>query len=172
MAAPRRRVFRRGLTAPGRTTWGALVGTTANTSVAASSIVFLGNFSLDNPGINETVMRTRGLLHISSDQAAAEESQIGAFGMCVVTDQALTIGVTALPGPVSDADDDIWFVWQPIVASGAAVLSGRLGWQYEIDSKAMRRIQEGKNVALMIENASASNAFEIGLALRLLSKRM
>ena len=64
-----------------------------------------------NPGLDITVLRTVGILSISSDQSGAAEQQIGAFGMICVSDSAVAIGVTAMPDPVVDADDDGWFVY-------------------------------------------------------------
>ena len=158
---------------PRRLNWSALVGTTANSTVAAATKVIIGAFTLDNPGISETVMRTRGRIYISSDQSAAEESQIGALGMAVVTDNAHAAGAASLPGPVTDAGDDGWFLWMPIIQSGAAdITAAQVGLGYDFDSKAMRRVEQGYRVVVMIENASASNAFEFGFIARLLAKRM
>jgi hypothetical protein len=47
---------------------------------------------------------------ISSDQFAQSESQIGAIGLAVVTDQAVGIGVTAVPTPITDLSSDSWFL--------------------------------------------------------------
>ena len=60
-----------------------------------------------------TVVRTRGLLTIWSDQVAVAESPQGIFGMIVVKDTAAQIGSTALPDPLNEVDDD-WYVYQPM----------------------------------------------------------
>jgi len=48
-----------------------------------------------------TIIRTHLEILISSDQLTADEKQIGAIGMCVVSNQAESVGVTAVPTPVS-----------------------------------------------------------------------
>jgi len=62
-----------------------------------------------------TVVRTRGILSIQSDQAAAIENQFFAYGHCVVSDQATAIGVTAVPTPDTDDTSDLWFVYERLM---------------------------------------------------------
>ena len=156
---------------PSETNWARIVETT-QTTVPASSKVLLAIFVLSNPAINETVLRTRGRLWVQSDQAAAVENQLGAFGMIVVTDLALSIGVASIPGPVTDLSDDGWFVWVPFMQSSSlAADGGPTGYSYEIESKAMRKTSEGFGIALVVENSSASNGFQASIALSLLGKR-
>ncbi len=50
-----------------------------------------------------TIVRTRGLLIVQSDQVAATEQPFGALGLSVVTDQASAIGISAVPTPITDA---------------------------------------------------------------------
>ncbi len=77
-----------------------------------STKILLGVFVLSNVGIGETVRRTIGNIWVVSDQAAADEVQVGAFGCIVVTDLAAAAGAASIPGPFTDANDDGWFVWQ------------------------------------------------------------
>ena len=58
-------------------------------------------------GVTYTVLRIRGILHVASDQVATVEGQHGAFGAAVVTNQAATTGITAMPKPVDDGNGDI-----------------------------------------------------------------
>ena len=44
-----------------------------------------------------TLIRVRGIFTIASDQSAATETQVGALGVAVVSEQAASIGVTAVP---------------------------------------------------------------------------
>ena len=150
--------------APG--TWARFVDD-APVTVAAGTKVLFASFILSNIGINETVRRTRGIIHMRSDQAAGNEDQAGAFGMIVVTDLAVAAGAASIPGPVTDASDDGWFVWVPMIGAGATVTEGRVGFSFEFDSRAMRRVQEGFTIALMYENASATLGLvaDIGVSL-------
>ena len=135
--------------------------------VAAATKVLVNIIVLSNPGIGETVRRTRGLIMVKSDQSAAEEQQFGAVGFVVVNDLAIAAGAAAIPGPFSEQDDDGWYVWQPLFSSFE---SGETSAQfYPFDSKAMRRVEEGFSVAVMVENASATTGLEVAIAISSLS---
>ena len=90
--------------------WAGLVSS-VYTNIPAASRVLLGSFVPTNAGIDLTVLRTVGGISVVSDNASAGESQIGAFGMIMVTDWALAAGVASVPDPVSDVADD-WFIYQ------------------------------------------------------------
>ncbi len=142
--------------------------------MAASAKVLLASFSLSNPGIGETIRRTRGVFLVMSDQTTNTELQIGAFGMIVVNDLALAAGAASIPGPETDANDDGWFVWEPFLQVGEPAVgqgaSGAEAWPgYRFDSKAMRRVEEGFSIAVMIENSSSSHGFEALTSISLLS---
>jgi len=157
------RGFRRG------TSWSRLVET-GYTAVAASTKVLLGSFTSTR---TETAIRTRGMISVKTDTPASAEVQLGAFGVVVVSDAALAAGAASIPGPVTDAQDEGWMVWQPFMQShlvaGLTVVT-MLSKEYQFDSKAARRVDLGYSLALMVENASASNAFDVALALSLLTK--
>ena len=84
-------------------------------AVPPASKVLLASLVLDNDGIDETILRNVGVVGIASDQVAANEFQFGAVGMCLVTDTALALGITAIPDPVTNGDDDIWMFYQSFV---------------------------------------------------------
>ena len=111
------------------TTWSRLVMTDFFT-VPAASKVLLANFTLGNPGIGETVRRTRGQFAIISDQSAAPEFQLGAIGGVVISDVAAAVGVTATPGPFTERDDDGWFFWQGFTESKTAAGGNQTLWSY------------------------------------------
>ncbi len=142
--------------------------------VGTASKLLLATLTPTNAGIDETIMRTVGMLAVATDQLAATENQIGAFGMIIVTDRAAAAGVASIPGPVTDGGDDGWFVYQPIVQQfgfGSAVgFDASLGQRYMVDSKAKRVLQNGEVVALVVENISAVHAFEIAFMLRILGQ--
>jgi len=157
---------------PGRSSWARSIF--SELFVGAGTKVLLGLFALDNPGISETIRRTRGRILVSSDQSAAVEVQKVAFGMIVINDLALAAGAASIPGPLTDGDDGSWFVWEPLLTIGArtpggVVLNSQDGSQ-EFDSKAMRRIETGFGLALMIE-AQGVGA-EVAVALSMLTTRV
>ena len=149
-------------------TWASLFLQT--TTVAASTKVLLGFFFLGTD-FEETVVRTRGLISVISDQAAVAEEQRGAFGMIRVTDRARAAGATAIPGPATDGDDDGFFVWTAICQTSVQDVAGGVnGMVYTIDSKAQRVVREGQEIALMVENIGTLNGMQIQLAIRVLSR--
>ena len=173
MATGSRRSFRGGRRVRPGGGWGRVI--TGGNIAAASTKLLIGSFTLSNPDINETVRRTVGLLQVFSDQIIATEDQVGAFGMCVVMDTAIAAGVASLPGPVTEANDNIWFVWQPVL-QGLEFLTG-VGFltafdrHYPIDSKAMRKVEEGQSVAMIAESTAGSDGWSINVGLSMYSTR-
>jgi len=151
-------------------TWAQFV-TAAPVTIPAATKVLLGFFSLAT-AFEETLVRTRGVIRISSDQTATVEEQVGAFGFVRVTDQAIAAGAASIPGPVTDGDDDGWAVWVPFAQEGASSTVGApgMGNAWMIDSKAQRIVREGQQLAVMIENAHATHGFEVLVALRSLAR--
>jgi len=119
-----------------------------------------------------TIVRSHFMIRVSSDQNAASEDQGGAVGMAVVSDQASAIGVTAVPTPITDMGSDLWFVHQQfmnVVTITAAGLDASAGAVFVVDSKAMRKVDIGQDVVIVVE-AGASNGFELIVGGRMLVK--
>ena len=121
-----------------------------------------------------TIERTHIWGQVTSDQLAADEFVFGAVGMCVVSDQALAIGVTAVPTPVTDLASDLWFLHQiygvEFALSSAIGFDGNAGSRFEIDSRAKRKVNDGQDVILVLENAGISFGSLVRLGGRLLIK--
>ena len=144
----------------------------ATTNLAASSKTLMASFVLSNSGIDETVRRTIGGVWVSSDQAVASESFRGAVGLVAVTDAAAAIGITAIPGPVTEASDDVWMMWMPFggtVFFNSGVGTSEQGAWFAFDSRGMRRVPEGMQLALVAENSSAQGARLSGLGISIYS---
>ena len=153
---------------PSNCNWSGLL--IAEQTIAGSTAVLLGTFVLSNAGIDETFLRSLGTFSLKTDQAAGDEVQLGAIGMIVVSDQAISVGITAVPHPITDIDDDGWFVHMPIAQAfdfgdntGFAVPA-----RYNFDLKAKRVIHDGRSVALVVENAAAAG-FVLSGVIRTLS---
>ena len=102
-----------------------------------------------------TLIRTRG--YFSSIQvigSAIGDGFSGAFGIGVVTNDAFAIGVTAMPGPLSNIDWDGWlyhrFISQHVAAANAFGTEDSV-LTFEVDSKAMRKITVNDTVFAMLE---------------------
>ena len=169
VAIRRQRSFQRS-SSPNRS-WSSAIAT-ARVAVAGNTKVLVGSFTLSNPNIDETVLRTVGLIAIASDQVAATEDQIGAFGLIQVTDLAIAAGAASIPGPTTNASDDGWFAYQAFAQTlqfGTLVgFQPQMATQYHFDSKAKRRSEEGQNLAVMVEN-NGTTGFVIMAVFRLLS---
>ncbi len=138
------------------------VGVGANLSVIQQSFSFEEDF---------TIARTRGILSIGLAAHTADVDAVGAMGIAIVSDQAFAAGAGSIPGPWTDANWDGWFVWQPIAyhfefvtGAGFDVISQ----QYEVDSKAMRKVTANETAVVMVESQAA--AFEAAFAFRMLVK--
>ncbi len=120
-----------------------------------------------------TVMRTHITAHIESDQLAASEFQIAALGLAVVSEQAAAAGVGSVPTPVTDDDSDAWFVHKWVMNSigfGDATGFSTMGSVYEIDSKAMRKVNDGDDVVIVGEFSATGSGLILSIAGRLLIK--
>ncbi len=119
-----------------------------------------------------TVVRTRGLLTVWSDQAAAFETAFGAMGFMVVSEKAAALGVTAVPTPVLNQKDDGFFVYEPFQASAGNTVVGQSDGRQMIsfDSKAQRKVEEGQNIVITLENSSAADGLFYLLQFRMLIK--
>ncbi len=103
----------------------------------------------------------RSLMHYSarSDQSAAAENWATALGGAVVSDQAVAIGVTAVPTPFTDLGSDLWFLHhiidgQFLFISGVGVEPNAVSppGGTLIESKAMRKVESGQDLIFVIEN--------------------
>ena len=102
-----------------------------------------------------TIVRTHLEVMVRSDQAAAIEHQLAAIGACVVTDEALAVGISAIPTPVADAGSDAFFVHQFVFGDESALTDRtRSATRLSIDSKAMRKVEDGFDVAFVSDLSS------------------
>ena len=154
------------------TDWSASTPLTGLLTVAAGTKALLEIFAPLSSG--ETIVRTRGMYAYGSDQEGVDEFYTGAFGIGVVTKVAAAIGITAIPGPATDAAWDGWlfhsyFAGQVIFASGVGFQDWDVNMQV-IDSKAMRKVTADDRLVVVVENTVSTTGFEIGHAIRILSK--
>jgi len=168
-------VVRRSFRGPRRETkWIEIAPTVTKLSTASTAAIFTGLSATDLALRPFTIIRTRVNLHIASDQEINDELQNAAFGIAIVSDQALAIGVTAVPTPFTDIGSDLWFAHQIMTSRfllGTAVgFSGDFGMEKDLDSKAMRKVEEGQDVSISIETSSISAGCDFVKSGRLLIK--
>jgi len=121
-----------------------------------------------------TIIRTHLFWRIQTDQSIASENQFAGLGMCVVSEEAAAVGVTAVPTPITDLGSDLWFVHE-LMANQYQFLSGigagNVGIHSWIDSKAMRKVNDDQDALLVGEfDTALSDGFTLIVGGRLLIK--
>ena len=122
-----------------------------------------------------TLVRTRGMLAVRVAAAAAGNSITrGALGMIVVSQDAFDIGLTALPGPLSDSQND-WFLWVPFTLmhdDQLAEFDSKFVASVPFDSRGMRKLKFGDVLAAVLEVDSdlSGSALDAALVLRTQTK--
>ncbi len=137
------------------TFWLDLVGT--RSVLASGTPVLFTGYSANTLALRPfTIVRTRGILQLASDQEAADETYMAHLGMAIVSDQALAVGVTAVPNPIADADSDMWFLYESMASSmrfgDATGFVDGAGVFRIFDNKAMRKVEDGQDIAVVVEN--------------------
>ena len=154
------------------TSWVSL-GTTFTTLASGTPVLFTG-FSASVLAVRPfTIVRVRGWLSLSSDQAVAGENYAASLGLAVVSAEALAIGVTAVPTPQAEKDSDLWFLYEELSGRVSAVTSTGISDaspSTRIDSKAMRKVEDGQDVAVLEESLNAFPGCIMGKGGRMLIK--
>ena len=129
-------------------------------AVAATSSALFLSFSQVNLSeiVPFTIVRVHGRVFWESDQVAANESPIGAFGMAIVREPARAIGITAIPTPIDESSDDSWFLHRFLHARFNTAGNDALSLNMEFDSKSMRMVEDGDGIVLVVENSSTVGA--------------
>ncbi len=102
-----------------------------------------------------TIVRTRGQISVRSDQQASIENFQCGFGIAVVSDQAVAIGVTAVPTPTTDDGSDLWLYIDRIMSTNV-VDAGASVLRLIVDSKAMRKVNGDQDIVDVVENPVAT----------------
>ncbi len=150
-------------------TW---VGSADQGAIAVASnatVIMQSNATLGDT----TVVRVRGLLVVEPNVYTADKAMQGAFGIGIVSDQAFAAGAASVPGPWTDPDWGGWFVWQAwagrlefVTGTGVRVRDSAL--EYQIDSKAMRKVESNETLIVVAE--SQVGAVNISTPFRMLLK--
>ena len=169
-----RRGFRRGAAAihvARKTTWFGFqpVETTLASSVATGAVFSLNAAALALRSF--TIVRTHWEVKLMSDQAAGVENQSLGVGLVVVSDQVVSVGITALPLPVTDMPSSLFFLHALIFGDGARVATQTTDSSYRsIDSKAMRKVEIGQDLVVVIEGGGVGSGMIVTQGGRILVK--
>ncbi len=136
--------------------------TTQTVIAAASSAVLLLSLNAAALALRPfTVVRTRGVFYVRSDQVSANENYGCSMGNCVVSDQAVAIGVTAVPTPEAERSSDLWYVYEQILGQFAFTTGTGyrdVGHLMQFDSKAMRKVEDGQDIIVVLETPSTNDS--------------
>ena len=121
-----------------------------------SSVVFPTGSQATESGL--TIVRIRGsaFFHLASvDAVDGGFARVG-FGICIVSENASAVGITAIPTPLTDVGWDGW-MYHRLFALIAGIpitdLGGMVGpnFRFDIDGKAMRKEKETDVVVGVVE---------------------
>ena len=171
----RNRVVRRsfGRSSPGRLTeWLSSADATAEIPLAANTIILDSSLTtVEKAKRPFTVTRLVGSIWVQSDQNAAVEVPFGAFGLIVVMETAVTAGVASLPLPFTQAENDGWFAHGFFAAEGSASTNvGRPLERHSFDFRSQRKVEEGMDIAVVLQNGSALDGLNYVIQFRMLIK--
>jgi len=139
------------------------IAPSSTTLASASSAALIA--SLNTAGLAKrpfTIVRTHIGVHVISDQLGADEFSIVGLGMCVVSQQAEGIGITAVPTPMAEIGSDLFYLHQVMFndftfVSGAG-FDSQGGRDYMIDSKVARKVNDDEQVIIVAENSAITAA--------------
>ena len=146
-----------------RTSWEEGPGGTTLTSSAGSNTNIVGSGAAANED-GLTLLRLRGRLNaVLAVCSAAGDGFQGAFGIGIVKAPAFAIGITAVPSPITEQNDEDWLYWTPISCHGGDATAGSRNWDRSlidtvVDTKAMRKLNAGDTIYSVLE------VIEIGTA--------
>ena len=102
-----------------------------------------------------TLVRTRGMITMGILTSGAANNVItGAYGQIVVSTDAIGVGITAVPGPLTDIEND-WYVWVPFalradtIAEAPVNITSNMAINY--DSRGQRKLKNGEALISVIE---------------------
>ena len=167
-----RRSFR-GRSSPGRLTeWFASAVQTDYLALPANTVVLDQSLTtIEKAKRPFTVTRVVGSLFLQSDQNAAVETPFGAFGMIVVTEAAVAAGIASIPNVYSSAENDGFFVHQFMSAEGSASTNvGRPLERFSFDFRSQRKVQDGEDIAVVLQNGNLTDGLDYLVSFRMLVK--
>ena len=150
-----------------KSSWQIGPGSSAVTTFTATSSAFLGSAVVALvDGL--TIVRTRGELLLKLRTAASGlDAMIGAFGIAVATEAAVTAGAGSLPTPVVESNWNGWLYHRFFTLNPGGVIDGSAATDHdivnstsaalriEVDSKAMRKFRTEDSLFAMIEVAES-----------------
>ncbi len=131
-----------------------IAGTFTNNTLAVNSVTLLTSLNAAALALRPfTIVRTRGIFQFASDQETVSENYGISYGEIIVSEQASAAGVGSVPTPETESGSD-WHVFEQglgRLAVSSAIGIWETGFQKEIDSKAMRKVDLGEDLIVVVE---------------------
>ena len=112
-----------------------------------------------------TIVRTRYEAYIQLDQTAASEIFVTAIGMAIVSDQAVAVGITAVPTLITDMGLDLWFFHKLLMGGifkdSAAAFAALGGYVGRIEWMEKRKVDIGQDLVVVLENSAAGQGANV-----------
>jgi len=146
--------------------------TTVDTTIAAGAATLIFTLNAAALALRPfTVIRTHfGFLQFS-DQAAVIENQLVAVGMAIVSDQAVAVGITAIPTPMTESGSSLWFAHKLLYSREQSITDrAQPAGVWDLDSKAMRKVEVGSDLAIVLENSTVGSGSVTAIGGRILIK--
>jgi len=116
-----------------------------------------------------TVVRTRGIIRVISDQVAAQEEYEGVVAAEVVTQAASIGGIGSIPTPLTESDGD-YFMYEPFLGLQVAATGNNHPVTFNVDSKAMRKIGVDDQIVFVAQTSVGSQGVDVAMVGRMLIK--
>jgi len=141
----------------------------------STNLIAIGSQAIDD-GL--TIVRIRGeiLFGLTVTGVLLDGFRQVAAGLCIVNENAFNVGITAIPGPISDIGWDGWlWYWTGALFAANTTPSGNLGTEVArmvIDSKAIRKQKESDVLVAVVDTASIDGTtnLEVRFNSRMLDK--
>ncbi len=125
-------------------------------AIATNTSVVISSFAPDALSIlKATVVRTRGILLVQPQVFTSDLNWNGAFGLGIVSDEALAAGTGSIPRPFDDDDWAGWLVhgyYSGFNLGSSADPGLVIDTVTTIDSKAMRKVGPNESLVWMAES--------------------
>ena len=119
-----------------------------------------------------TVVRSRLEWKVDSDQSGASEAYMCHIGVSIVSDQAVAVGVTAVPTPSTDVQSDMFLLYGLWMGTfqlvGTSIMSEVDS--KTLDSKAMRKVEDGQDLIITQEAGPIDSGLNVRVGGRFLVK--
>jgi len=118
-----------------------------------------------------TLYRVRGQWTAAMDPPVDGAVKVVGAGLIIVTTDAFTAGVSAVPSPIDDLDAAwLWHDFAILSAEGADLTEPLVSYRGRVDGKAMRKVKSNESLVFVAggNNLSGTQTADVAMAIRVL----